>query len=68
MSHVYIVFEESANTFPFITHYVVDVFAHEKDAEAEAHKLNVENDDPVEEDGYGPLRGVKYIVQRVEVK
>jgi hypothetical protein len=53
---------------PYIAERLIDVYAREEDAMVEAHRLNKENINPMEEDSYGPLSGCKYFVATLEVK
>lgn len=53
---------------PFLHEHLVDVYAQKTDADSECATLNANNDSPMEEDDYGPMRGRKFFVAELQVK
>jgi hypothetical protein len=64
---IYGLFKQEMFT-PFLHECLIDVYAQKADADSECTTLNNNNDRPMEEDDYGPIRGRRYFVAELEVK
>lgn len=53
---------------PFVHEALIDVYGDKTAAEAACAALNASNNNPMEEDSYGPLSGSRYFVATLEVK